>query len=37
MTKNLSLILQQEREFKATFYSTSQDSIANLALHQGTW
>jgi len=29
------LILQQEREFKATFYSTSQESIANLAFHEG--
>jgi len=35
MAKNFSLILQQEREFKATFNSTSQESITNLAFHEG--
>jgi len=35
MAKIFSLILQQECEFKSTFYSTSQDSIANLAFHEG--
>jgi len=35
MLKNFFLILQQEREFKVTFYSTSQDSIVNLAFHEG--
>jgi len=34
MAKKFSLILQQEHEFKATFYSTSQESIANLAFHE---
>ena len=35
LVKTFSLILQQEREFKVTFHSNSQDSTANLAFHEG--
>jgi len=35
LVKTFSLIFQQECEFKATFHSNSQDSIANLTFHEG--
>jgi len=35
LVKTFSLILQQEGEFKATFHSNSQDSMANLTFHEG--
>jgi len=35
LVKTFSLILQQKREFKATFHSNSQDSTTNLAFHEG--